>query len=140
MKENLKLQKELLVRLEAAPYGLLFEEFFENPHGGFEESRTPEWSDEETYNLRLLVEKGLVRLQKTKGDEPWLFVGAPGDTYAETYAQLTAAGHGYIAKHGFRGWLSRQIKALWNNVLTILVTVLSTLAGAWALNLLGLGN
>ena len=137
MQENRKLQEAILRRLESEDYPVLFKSFSVHEVGGFEIDDTPRWSDEERYNLELLIERGMVLENRTKGDEPWLGEPFPDSPYAETYVRPSAKGHDYLSSLGLRGWLLVQFTALKSNVVTILVAVVGSLLTVWALDLFG---
>ena len=115
---------------------MLFESFREHEQG-FETWETPEWSDDEEYNIRLMLDRGDLVLLHSKGDEPWLGDPLPGSPYRETYVRLSASGHIRLSQIGILGWFRKQAAGTAQNIITIIISVISALLIAWALNWMG---
>ena len=136
-KEDRQLQLRILKRLESHEYEeFLFEQFAEH-EDGFEIGSSPEWSVEEAYNIRLMLDRGELVMTDSKGDEPWLGDPVPCSPYRETYVRLSADGHLKLADAGVRGWFRRQGAGTAQNIMTIIISVVSAVAIAWALNQFG---
>ncbi len=93
----------ILRKLAASENVLTFETFSIHEIGGFKECDTPDWSSEEAYCIRLMVEEGLLNKTQTEGDEPWLEGHMPGGTISETYIGLTSLAHRKLGARTFRG-------------------------------------
>jgi|GEM_PF-6926273 hypothetical protein len=138
MKSSKERQIEILRRIEKGEYSILFEQFYTHEIGGHEEARYPEWPDEQDrYEMDQLIQRGLVVKEFTKGDEPWLGFGAPGDPHKESYVTLTPKAHDLLASYGLKGWLRSQMAGLRSGIFTIAVAVLLALATNWAIHFLG---
>ncbi|WP_373355160.1 hypothetical protein [Pseudoroseicyclus sp. CXY001] len=132
MKRDKNLQIEILKKLEASEDQSLRFEVYAKNFGGYDDAETPDWSREEAYNARLLIRDGFVRTEKVT-DAPWFGPG-PEDTYAETYAFLTSAGHDRIEN---ANWLKAAWSNIWSNIPTFLASVITALIIAWAVKIFG---
>ena len=110
---------------------ILFEQFSKN-WGGYDDATTPDWSNEEAYNISLLIKDGFLLLSRVN-DAPWLGP-APDDAYAETYISLTTAGHDWLER---QNWFGRAIKNISSNVASIIAAVTLALITQWVLQLFG---
>lgn len=139
MKSLSQRRVDILKKVEASDYPLKFEEYSEHEIGGFEQTKTPGWSQEQAYEIGQLVRRGLVEISTTKGDEPWLMEAGPEPVYKETYVFLTPAGHDFLEELE-KTWWAKQRKALGQNVLTIFIAVFIALCSAWVLKITGLNQ
>ena len=144
MKENLLIQREILNSIEASEHSLLFEQFYEHAIGGFEKCITPDRSPEQAYNIRLLGEKGLVRIDRTAGDEPWLMEAGPEPIYAETYLRLSPEGHSFLSSQTFKARCLKIISLIGKGLTLssgqIAISIITAAATVLVLRYFGLGN
>ncbi len=128
MKRNKHLQKKILQRVVKHETRCVPFENYWRDDGGYEDIQTPDWSDDEAYNIRLLIGAGQLTNERVT-DAPWLGDGH-SDPYAASYIELTDFGH---------IWLENQvtwrkiISNIASNVPTIVTSILISLAGAWTL-------
>ena len=133
MKRDKCLQRSILKRIEDAqsPY-VLFTQFTDNAIGD-EQEDVSGWSEEEAYNIRLLLKEGLLALDKIT-DAPW-FGPAPDDVYAETYVTLTPQGHDVLDAPN---WWMRAYKNVVANLATLVTTLILAIATQFVLRFFGL--
>ncbi|MEX5727754.1 hypothetical protein Ga0609869_001107 [Rhodovulum iodosum] len=127
MKSLARRRLDILKKIEADEYYLKFEEYSTHPVGGCEEVTTPDWTDEESYEIKQLVRRGYLEISATKGDEPWLG-GAPDAPYKETYVFLTPAGHDFLQS---RKPVFRALNFAKTGVGALLLSVLFPALVAW---------
>jgi len=133
VRRDRELQLKILRRVEAHEYPfLLFTQILDKP-AGFEDEVAPGWSDEESYNIRLMLRDGLLALDKVT-DAPW-FGSTPDDVYAETYVTLTSHGHDFLEAPS---WWTRAYKNVATNIATLITAVLSAVLIQLVLNSLTL--
>ena len=132
MKRERKLQISILRRIEEDENAAVkFEEPSQNQFG-YNERSTPDWSDEESYNINLMIRDGFLRMSELS-DSPHLG-GLPDDPYAETYLHLTTAGHDWLENSNLIVAGYRNIRT---NLATLVASVLTALAIAYGLNIFG---
>ncbi|MGV6839803.1 MAG: hypothetical protein ACWA40_06385 [Planktomarina sp.] len=110
-----------------------FEHFSRNVHG-YNYKHTPDWTDEETYNIHLMLADGVLTKEIVK-DEPWLdSISEPDGLHAQSFLHLTSHGHDFAEAPSF---ITKEFRKLISNALSIVVAVVTSLAIAWAMNFLG---
>jgi hypothetical protein len=144
VKEDLAIQLRVLRKAEAAENYLLYKQFYTHGIGGYEECETPDWSNDDAYNIALLIEKGFLAESKTKGDEPWLGGPEPEAVHTEIYVRLTPNGHEFVRESsGFgrlRKWIGLTFRGLAMTSGQIFVSVVTAAATVFVLKYLGLGD
>ncbi|WP_139194230.1 hypothetical protein [Roseovarius nanhaiticus] len=129
----MKLQEKILQRIEDHKYEWIsFQTFWRGSHG-FTIEETPDWTDNEAFNIRILIEDGLLQIEDDK-DGPWLGDGF-ADPYAANHIRITGDGHRWLES---RSWFRRIGLNIASNVPTIFVSVVIALISAGLLKLLGL--
>ena len=109
MKRDKRIRMGVLKRIEAHEYPqLAFQESYVDADGNDCVS-TSGWTDEETYNIKLLIKDGLVA-REWLSNAPWLEGGQ-----SVSYVSLTSAGHDYLDS---RNWFLRATRKLKSNVPT----------------------
>lgn len=134
MRRDKSLQKKIVRRIEAYEHPCFpFEHFSRNEHG-YNYDHTPDWSDEEAYNIRLMIASGLLS-KEVVTDGPWLdSPREPDGLHAQSYLHLTSHGHDFAEEPNF---ITKEFRKLISNALSIVVAVVTSLAIAWAMNFLG---
>jgi len=122
VKRDRKLQFQILRKIEAheSPF-ILFTQFSENSVG-MEQETLEGWTEEEAYNIRLMLRDGLCVSDKVT-DAPW-FGPAPDDAYAEIYIALTSRGHDLLDAPN---WWQRAYKNVVGNLASIFVAVFTAI-------------
>lgn len=144
MKEDLVFQLDVLKRAENSESYLLYKQFYTHELGGHEVCETPDWSHSEAYNIGLMLEKGFLAENITKGDEPWLGGGEPEAVHSEVYVRLTPAGHAFLRESSFGGRARKFTGAVFRGLAMssgqIAVSVVTAALTVLLLGFLGLGD
>ena len=127
MKRDRSIRKTILKRLDESEYRLVFRKYKTHELGGFEVYDHPEWTDEEAYNIDLMIEEGLVVQDFTKGDEPWLD-SYEGGVYKESYVRLSSLGHDARDRIN---WIYAFYINVRENIPVVITSVVSGLALAY---------
>ncbi|NOX73735.1 MAG: hypothetical protein GXP03_08990 [Alphaproteobacteria bacterium] len=114
----------------------MYQQFSEHDVGGFEEIVSPDWSDEESYNIELMLEQGLL-LKSEETDFPWLGGAAPDDPYKEAYIRPTTLGHIFFENSG---WWKYIVRNLCKNIPTIIASAIAAILIAWVVKIFGPSN
>ncbi|WP_126974824.1 hypothetical protein [Frigidibacter oleivorans] len=133
MKRDKTLQLSILRQIEADSNPMTRFERFSRNYGGYDDTNTPDWSDEQAYNIRLLIRDGYLRSDRVS-DAPWLGTGSNDeDPYAETYIGLTSAGHDLLDESSvlLRAW--NNVKRNWATVFVgLIISILTSVLVGWA--------
>ena len=120
VKRDFAIQKNVLAKIERHDLALIEYQSFWHDVGGDEETRNIDWSNEEAYNIDLLVADGKLSIERVT-QAAWLGDG-DSDPYAMTYLKLNTSGHDLLDSPS---WWQRAYRNVITNFATLFVAVLS---------------